>query len=39
VRRRFVTLAERGEPIVLPGAEEAEWAHYGDAWIDVRDLA
>lgn len=28
-----------GERIMLPGAEEAEWSHYGDVWIDVRDLA
>lgn len=39
-RRRL--LHERiaaGEPVVLPGADEAEWSRYGDAWIDVRDLA
>lgn len=25
--------------IVLPGETEQEWSQYGDAWIDVRDLA
>ncbi|MEO1348004.1 MAG: NAD-dependent epimerase/dehydratase family protein [Cyanobacteria bacterium J06635_15] len=28
-----------GEPIILPGETEQEWSQYGDAWIDVRDLA
>ena len=27
------------ETIVLPGETEQEWSQYGDAWIDVRDLA
>ncbi|HKA86486.1 MAG TPA: NAD-dependent epimerase/dehydratase family protein [Haliangiales bacterium] len=26
-------------PIVLPGADAAEWRQYRDVWIDVRDLA
>jgi nucleoside-diphosphate-sugar epimerase len=30
---------QNGEPIVLPGADEAEWSQYQDVWIDVRDLA
>jgi nucleoside-diphosphate-sugar epimerase len=38
-RRRFVEEVEHGEPILLPGADESEWSQYGDAWIDVRDLA
>ena len=29
----------QGEPIVLPGADAAEWSQYRDAWIDARDLA
>jgi nucleoside-diphosphate-sugar epimerase len=39
-RRRLVPprLLE-GRPIVLPGVDEAEWSGYGDAWVDVRDLA
>jgi len=28
-----------GEPMILPGADEAEWSQYQDVWIDVRDLA
>ncbi|HEX3479670.1 MAG TPA: NAD(P)-dependent oxidoreductase [Kofleriaceae bacterium] len=28
-----------GAPIVLPGAEPAEWNEYRDAWVDARDLA
>jgi nucleoside-diphosphate-sugar epimerase len=28
-----------GAPIVLPGAEPAEWKEYCDAWVDARDLA
>lgn len=37
---RLVKAALRnGEPIVLPGVEEAEWSEYQDVWIDVRDLA
>lgn len=28
-----------GAPIVLPGAELAEWNQYCDAWVDTRDLA
>lgn len=28
-----------GEPLLLPGADEAEWTQYQDVWIDVRDLA
>lgn len=39
MRRRFLQQAIQGEPIVLPGADEAEWSQYRDAWIDVRDLA
>ena len=27
------------ETMVLPGETEQEWSQYGDAWIDVRDLA
>lgn len=29
----------QGLPVVLPGATEAEWSQYGDAWIDARELA
>jgi nucleoside-diphosphate-sugar epimerase len=29
----------QGEPVVLPGANEQEWSAFGDAWVDVRDLA
>jgi nucleoside-diphosphate-sugar epimerase len=28
-----------GEPLVLPGATEAEWSTYGDDWVDARELA
>lgn len=28
-----------GAPIVLPGAQPAEWNDYRDAWVDTRDLA
>lgn len=28
-----------GEPVLLPGVDEAEWSQYQDVWIDVRDLA
>jgi nucleoside-diphosphate-sugar epimerase len=28
-----------GKPVLLPGTTEEEWSQYGDAWIDVRDLA
>jgi nucleoside-diphosphate-sugar epimerase len=28
-----------GEPLILPGADAAEWSQYQDVWIDVRDLA
>ena len=39
-RGRLVTKRlEQGQPMVLPGASEAEWTEYRDAWIDVRDLA
>lgn len=27
------------EMTVLPGSNENQWAHYRDAWIDVRDMA
>lgn len=39
-RRRLVhARMEAGDPLLLPGADEDEWSQYGDAWIDVRDLA
>jgi nucleoside-diphosphate-sugar epimerase len=39
-RQRLVhARMEAGEPLLLPGADEDEWSQYGDAWIDVRDLA
>ena len=28
----------QGLPIILPGADEAQWRQYRDVWIDVRDL-
>lgn len=37
--RRFVNKVAAGETIELPGTDGAEWSHYRDAWIDVRDLA
>ena len=27
----------KGEQLILPGANEAKWFQYGNAWIDVRD--
>jgi nucleoside-diphosphate-sugar epimerase len=30
---------QEGRPIVLPGANEAEWSQYRDAWVDTRELA
>jgi nucleoside-diphosphate-sugar epimerase len=38
-RERLVTPRLReGLPIILPGADEAQWREYRDVWIDVRDL-
>jgi nucleoside-diphosphate-sugar epimerase len=38
-RRRLIgRRLEEGLPIVLPGADPAEWRQYRDAWIDVREL-
>ncbi len=31
--------AVAGQPLVLPGATEAEWSTYGDDWVDARELA
>ncbi len=31
--------AANGQPLVLPGATEAEWSTYGDDWVDARELA
>jgi nucleoside-diphosphate-sugar epimerase len=39
-RQRLVNARlQASQPLVLPGADEAEWSHYQDVWIDVRDLA
>lgn len=38
-RRLVVERILDRQPIVLPGSAEQEWRQYGDAWIDVRDLA
>jgi nucleoside-diphosphate-sugar epimerase len=37
-RRRLLDLV-KGDSVLLPGGDEAEWSHYRDAWIDARDLA
>lgn len=38
-RERLVMARLReGLPIILPGADEAQWRQYRDVWIDVRDL-
>ena len=37
--QRFTAKFADGNPLLLPGADEAEWSQYRDAWIDVRDLA
>lgn len=37
-RKRLAALAE-GDSVLVPGADEAEWSRYRDAWIDARDLA
>jgi len=31
--------AQKGQPLVLPGVSEEEWAQYGDDWVDARELA
>jgi nucleoside-diphosphate-sugar epimerase len=37
-RRRLMDQA-KGDAVLLPGAHEAEWSQFRDAWIDARDLA
>jgi nucleoside-diphosphate-sugar epimerase len=37
-RQRLLDLV-KGDTVLLPGGDEAEWSHYRDAWIDARDLA
>lgn len=37
-RDRLTSLV-RGDSVLLPGDDEAEWSTYRDAWIDARDLA
>ena len=37
--RLVVPRLREGLPIILPGADEAEWRQYRDVWIDARDLA
>jgi nucleoside-diphosphate-sugar epimerase len=37
-RKRLAGLVE-SDTVLLPGADEAEWSTYRDAWIDARDLA
>src|SRR5262249_15513882 len=38
-RKRLLNWVTERDALVLPGADEAEWSRYGDAWIDARDLA
>lgn len=37
-RQRLLELV-KGDTVLLPGGDEAEWSQYRDAWIDARDLA
>ncbi len=36
--RLVMSRLREGLPIILPGADEAQWRQYRDVWIDVRDL-
>jgi nucleoside-diphosphate-sugar epimerase len=38
-RKRLLDWVTGRDALVLPGADEAEWSQYRDAWVDARDLA